>query len=180
MVYFLTNEIITEALGAAMKILYLMRHAKSSWKDTELEDHRRPLNNRGKRNVPLMGKRLKARSVLLDRIVTSDARRALDTAIPIGNLFGLDSSGILQAPLLYLASHGQILEIVKGLKANWQQVMIVGHNPGLQDAANLFYTPPISKLPTAGIVTLGFEIDKWREIDQRRLIFSDFDFPKRV
>jgi phosphohistidine phosphatase len=163
-----------------MKILYLMRHAKSSWKDSELEDHQRPLNKRGKRNVPIMGKRLKARSVHLDRIVTSNARRALDTAIPIGNLLGLNSSDIRQEPLLYLASQKQIMELVRGFKANWRQVMIVGHNPGMHDVANFFYTPPISKLPTAGIVTLGFEIDKWHEIGRRRLIFSDFDYPKRV
>lgn len=163
-----------------MKILYLMRHCKSSWKDTGLKDHLRPLNKRGKRDIAVMGNRLRIRSIHLDRIVCSDARRALDTAIPIGHLLGLELADIRQEPLLYLASQDQILTIVRGLRAGWQQVMIVGHNPGLQDAANLFYSPPIRKLPTAGVVTLGFKIDAWHDIDRRHLVFSDFDFPKRV
>lgn len=166
--------------GAAMKILYLMRHAKSSWKEAGLEDHQRPLNKRGKRNVSLMGNRLRARSISLDRIVTSNARRALETALPIGDSLGLDSAAIQRESWLYHASQDRIIAIVRTLKDHWQQVMIVGHNPGLQDTANLFLTPPIPKLPTAGIVTLGFEIDTWQEIDRKQLVYSDFDFPKRV
>lgn len=163
-----------------MKTLYLMRHAKSSWKDPMLQDHQRPLNKRGKRNVPVMGKRLSARSVHLDRIITSDARRALDTARPIGEWIGLNSSDVQSVPLLYHASQKELLDFVRGLEDAWQQVMIVGHNPGLHDVANLFYTPPIHKLPTAGIVTLVFDIDRWKKIDPKRLIYSGFDFPKNV
>jgi phosphohistidine phosphatase len=163
-----------------MKTLYLMRHAKSSWKDPDLEDHQRPLNKRGKRNIPVMGKRLKARSAGLDCIISSDARRALDTAKPIGEWIGVDSSAVHPEPLLYHASREDILNIVRGLEDTLQQVMLVGHNPGLHDVANLFYSPPIPKLPTAGIVTLLFDIDSWQNIDPKRLIYSGFDFPKNV
>jgi phosphohistidine phosphatase len=163
-----------------VKTLYLMRHAKSSWKDPELKDHERPLNKRGKRNVPTMAKRLGARSVHLDRIVTSDARRALDTAKPIGEWLDLDSAAVQTDPLLYHASPEEILKVVRGLDNGLQQVMLVGHNPGLHDVANLFFSPPLPKLPTAGIVTLVFDIDSWPEIDPKRLFYSDFDFPKNV
>jgi phosphohistidine phosphatase len=156
-----------------------MRHAKSSWKDPRLEDHQRPLNKRGTRNVPVMGKRLSIRAIHLDRIVSSDARRAIDTAIPIGEYLGLDVSAILQNPLLYHATQEQILDIIRQLDSDWKQVMIVGHNPGLHDVANQFFATPISNFPTAGIVTLVFDIDTWQEIDQKRVIYSDFDFPKK-
>ena len=163
-----------------VKTLYLMRHAKSSWKNPRLEDHERPLNKRGKRDVPVMGKRLSSRSIHLDRIVSSDARRALDTSILIGKYLGLDASTIQRERRLYLASREEILDFVKGLENAWRQVMLVGHNPGLHDAANLFVVPPIRKLPTAGIVTLVFDIDSWHEIDPKRLFYSDFDFPKNA
>lgn len=162
-----------------MKTLYLMRHAKSSWKEPGLEDHLRPLNNRGKRNVPVMGKRLKARAIHLDRVVSSDARRAVDTATPIGKMLGLNSAAIWLEPRLYDASRDEILNVVRGLADSWEQVMIVGHNPGLHDVVNLFYAPPIPKLPTAGIVTLVFDIDKWEKINPKQLIHCDFDFPKK-
>lgn len=162
-----------------MKTLYLMRHAKSSWKDPRLTDHQRPLNKRGIRNVQVMGKRLIARSIHLDRIVSSDARRALDTAVPIGEWLGLYSSAVQPEPLLYHASKEDIVNFVRGLDNSLQQVMIVGHNPGLHEVANLFFAPPVPKLPTAGIVTLVLDIDKWKNIDPKRLIHCDFDFPKK-
>ena len=72
-----------------MKTLYIMRHAKSSWKDPDLMDHQRPLNKRGKEAAFDMGHRLKARNVRLDIIVSSDARRAMDTAVAIANVLRL-------------------------------------------------------------------------------------------
>jgi phosphohistidine phosphatase len=161
-----------------MKALYLMRHAKSGWKKPASDDHRRPLNKRGKHDVPVMANRLNSRSIHLDRIVSSDARRALDTALPVGTVLGLDDDAIQPAPFLYNATQEQILDIARNFKDEWQQVMIVGHNPGIQDLANRFYAPPIAKFPAAGIVSLVFEIDTWRDIDPKRLIYTDFDFPK--
>jgi phosphohistidine phosphatase len=162
-----------------MKTLYLLRHAKSSWKDPHLSDHQRPLNKRGKRDVPEMAGRLKARAVRPDLVISSDARRALDTAIPLVEGLGLDPSLIRREPELYHATQGSILDIVRALEDRWQRVMIVGHNPGLNDFVNRYDPRPIDNLPTAGIVELRFDIRRWRRIDRCRLIFSDFDFPKK-
>lgn len=169
-----------QGAGPAMKTLYIMRHAKSSWKDPGLADHQRPLNKRGKRDVQVMGGRLKARAMRPDLIVCSDARRALDTAIPIAEMLGLDRSSIRRESDLYNASESRILKMVKGLDAGWPQVMIVGHNPGLNEFINRFLPSPIPHLPTAGIVALSFEIDAWQEIDPLRLVHGSFDFPKNV
>lgn len=161
-----------------MKTLYILRHAKSSWKDPTLTDHQRPLNKRGKRNVPLMGERLKTRTVRPDRIISSDARRALDTAIPIAEILDVDPATIKREPRLYHASQGQMVKLLKGLKDSWEKVMIVGHNPGLTELANRFLPHPLSNLPTAGVVELEFAIDTWKAIDARRLVHSSVDYPK--
>lgn len=161
-----------------MKTLYIMRHAKSSWKDPGLPDHQRPLNKRGKRNVPDMGARLTARKVKPDLIVSSDARRALDTIIPIAKRIGLNPKMIRREAALYHASQAQILKLVKGLDDRFRQVMVVGHNPGLNDLANRFLPHPIANLPTAGIVELTFDVDVWHVIDPTRLVHGSLDFPK--
>ena len=161
-----------------MKTLYILRHAKSSWNDPDLADHDRPLNKRGKRDVPEMGARLKARGVLPDLVLCSDARRALDTGIPIAELLGVSSQAIRREASLYLANDGFILELLKGLKDRCQKVMIVGHNPGLTDLANRFLPQFLPNLPTAGIVELVFEIDSWTNIGARMLVHSSVDFPK--
>mgnify|MGYP000203421023 CR=1 FL=1 len=161
-----------------MKTLYILRHAKSSWKDPSLSDHQRPLNKRGNRNVPDMGARLKARRIKPDLIISSDARRALDTAVPIARIIGLDPTTIKQKPALYHATQAQILNLVKGLDDRFRQVMVVGHNPGLTDLANRFLPQSIPNLPTAGIVELQFDVDAWQAIDPNHLVHSSVGFPK--
>ncbi len=161
-----------------MKTLYLLRHAKSSWKDPGLSDHERPLNKRGKRDVPEMGKRLKSRGVLPDLILSSDARRALDTALPIAEMMGAPADAIRRKAGLYHASDSSILELIKGLNDRWGQVMVAGHNPGLTDLANNFLPDFLPNLPTAGVVELCFDVDTWRDIDALRLVRHEVDFPK--
>lgn len=165
-------------MGHAMKTLYLMRHAKSSWKDPRLKDHQRPLNKRGKRAAADMGARFKARGLRPDLLLSSDARRALDTARAICRALDMPPSEIQAEPGLYLATPERILSIVHGLDDRWQRVMLFGHNPGFTDVANLFYPQPIANLPTAGMVELVFDIRHWQDIDRQRLVGSSFDFPK--
>lgn len=161
-----------------MKTLFILRHAKSSWKDPELADHDRPLNKRGKRDVPEMGVRLKARGVLPDLVLCSDARRALDTGIPIAEKLGVPPFAIQREADFYHATDEAILKRIKSLDDRLQKVMVVGHNPGLTDLANRFLPQFLPNLPTAGVVELVFEIDAWRDIDTLRLVRHDVDFPK--
>jgi phosphohistidine phosphatase len=161
-----------------MKTVFIMRHAKSSWKDTHLADHQRPLNKRGKKAAPEMGKRLNERGVRPDAIVSSDARRAMETAASMAAMLGLSSNDIQEDPDLYDAPPNRILSVIHRFMDNWKQVIVVGHNPGLTELANRFYPYPIANIPTAGIVELGFKIASWLEIDRENLEFSSFDFPK--
>ena len=161
-----------------MKILYLVRHAKSSWKDPDLADHQRPLNKRGKKNAPEMGRRLKKQGAVPDAIVSSDARRAIDTAAAVAAKLGLPADAIHQDEALYHASPGRILDIIRQFTDKWKRVMVVGHNPGFTELANRFVAHPIANIPTAGIVELRFDVHAWRHIGSDNLKFSSFDYPK--
>ena len=161
-----------------MKILLLVRHAKSSWKDPRLSDHQRPLNKRGKKAAPEMARRLKCQGLQPDVIVSSDARRALDTAAAMAEGLNLPKEVIRPIPELYGAASKEILEIVLQFDDSWQQAMVVGHNPGFTELANQFYPQTIANVPTAGVVELRFEASSWRQIRRNNLEFSRFDFPK--
>jgi len=161
-----------------MKILLMVRHAKSSWKDPDLADHQRPLNKRGKKDAPKMGGRLQKRGVRPDIIVSSDARRAMDTAVAMAEKLGLAPKAIRQTPELYHGAPDRILAVVHQFEDGWKQVMVVGHNPGLTEMANRFTPRPIANIPTAGVVELRFNTRSWRNISRDNLAFSSFDFPK--
>ena len=161
-----------------MKTLLILRHAKSSWKDTHLIDHQRPLNKRGKKAAPEMARRLLKRGVRPDVIVSSDARRAMETAVSMAEILGVSPKAIRQNPDLYHGAPDRILDVVHRFNDQWKQVMVVGHNPGLTELSNRFTRNPIANIPTAGVVELRFNTRSWRNIDRDNLAFSWFDFPK--
>lgn len=162
-----------------MKSLYVMRHAKSSWKDPHLHDHQRPLNKRGQRNAVEMGQRLKTRGVRPDLLLSSDARRAMDTAAAVAGCLEMDAAAIRPEPALYEASADSILRVVTALNDRWERVMIFGHNPGFTEFTNRFYSHPLDNLPTAGIVELSFDVCRWREVDPLHLVAICLDMPKK-
>lgn len=161
-----------------MKTLFIVRHAKSSWADPFLIDHQRPLNKRGQKAAPEMARRLKKRGVRPDAIVSSDALRALETAVSLAEALGLPGEAVHKTPALYSATSNEILDIVRGFKKDWNTVMVVGHNPTLTELANQFYPHLIENIPTAGIVELRFNVPAWKLIHRDHIAFSAFDFPK--
>ena len=156
-----------------------MRHAKSSWKKKHLADHRRPLNKRGKRAAPEMGRRLEKKGVTLDVIISSDARRAMDTATVVAEILGMPEKAVVMRNDLYHATAERLLDIVHRLQDGWHQVMLVGHNPGFTELANRLYPEVIDNVPTAGIVSLTFESTSWRLVNKGRLVSGEFDYPKK-
>jgi phosphohistidine phosphatase len=161
-----------------MKILLIVRHAKSSWKDPHLADHQRPLNKRGQKAAPEMGRRLQKRGVQPDIVVSSDARRAMDTAVSMAQRLGVPPKAIQKNPDLYHGAPDRILAIVHRFNDQWRQVMVVGHNPGLTEMANRFIPHAIANIPTAGVLELRFRTHSWHDIHRNNLKFSLFDFPK--
>ena len=161
-----------------MKTLYIMRHAKSSWKFEELSDHDRPLNKRGRTDAPLMGQELAANNAKLQLILSSPAVRALTTATLVARELNYDSDGISVDDRMYGASAKELLKIAHEAPANVDSMMMVGHNESISEFANLLSPKHVASMPTAGVVALRFDCESWQEIkrDNAELLF--YDVPK--
>ena len=162
-----------------MKILTLIRHAKSSWKYTGLGDLDRPLNRRGKRDAPLMSDILAARGCRPEVLFTSPALRALRTAEAIAAGIEYAQQKIVLDARLYHADTDDLLDVVKSMNDSLGWVACVGHNPGLTELANYLGRRRIDNVPTAGVVEIRFDCDRWDDVDRTEPKNVDFDFPKK-
>ena len=160
-----------------MKTLYLVRHAKSDWSDQSLTDFDRPLNKRGKKDGPFMGKVLREKEVAPDIIISSPAKRAKKTAIEIAEKLSYTVKRIIFIEELYDASSKEILHIVKSIDEQNNSAMIFGHNPGLTLLNNYISNKYIDNIPTTGIVALSLDV-KWSEVDKFSCKQLFFEYPK--
>jgi phosphohistidine phosphatase len=145
-----------------MKTLLLLRHAKSSWKDTDLDDHDRPLNQRGRREAPRMGQLLRDEQLVPDLIVTSSARRARKTAEDVIRASGYRGETRITGEL-YAASGNALRAFIATLPAAVGRVLLIGHNPGLEELLESLvavYTP----LTTAALARVSLDMAQWTEI----------------
>ncbi len=161
-----------------MKLLTLIRHAKSSWRDPGLDDFDRPLNRRGERDAPVMGGRLAAVDPPPERFVSSPAARARRTAEVIAAAVDTDAAPVFERAL-YLASPGRMLGVVQDLDDALDHVAVVAHNPGTTEFANALADVRIDNVPTCGIVRLELDVASWRDAAPGCARLLDFDYPKR-
>ena len=164
-----------------MKTLYLIRHAKSSWDDLALKDLDRPLNERGKKDAPRMGKRLKEKKVFPDLMLSSPAVRAFETCKAIAKSLNYPEEKIKIDKRIYHASEDQLLKIVQEIKDLYDDeevVMIFGHNPGLTVFANSLVNEDITNIPTCGIIASRMNINFWKDTKFGSGEMKFFDFPK--
>ena len=161
-----------------MKTLTLVRHAKSSWKDSSLSDRDRPLNKRGKRDAPEMGRRITDAGIRPSLIVSSPAVRAWTTAKVIANQIGYPREFLQRDSALYLASVNDILDIVVSQDAGFNNLMLVGHNPGFTDFANYLVPGLTNNIPTTGVVCVELDTDDWSLYDKPDVNLVLYDFPK--
>ncbi|TPE45298.1 SixA phosphatase family protein [Pontibacter mangrovi] len=159
-----------------MKTLYILRHAKSSWKFDELSDHDRPLNKRGRHDAPLMGHELASRGVKPQLIISSPAVRAISTATLVGRELGYDPDDIEVNTDVYGAGKKDLLQVVQGAPSDIETLMLVGHNEAISEFADMLSMEPVGSLPTAGVVGLEFDCESWYDIskDNSRQLFLDF------
>ena len=162
-----------------MKILTLVRHAKSSWKDPGLADFDRPLNKRGKNDAPMMGQRLIEYKVSPDLIITSPANRALTTAKVIAQEIGYPNKKLVIDKQVYLATTYGLLEAVKKVDNAHREVLLVGHNPDLTELANVLTGEVIDNIPTCGVVRMKFDISAWKDLGKQQGELVLFDYPKK-
>jgi phosphohistidine phosphatase len=145
-----------------MKTLLVLRHAKSSWNDPALDDHERPLNKRGQRDAPRMGELVREYGLIPDVVISSDAVRARRTAEAVAEAARY-AGEILLDPHLYMARPADILSLLPTVRENAETVMIVGHNPGLEELIEQL-TGERQDLPTAALAQIGLSIEQWRDL----------------
>ena len=162
-----------------MKILIILRHAKSSWSNSGLSDFDRPLNERGKRDAPFMGKLLRDMNIQPDAIFVSPAKRAKQTIKKVVKELGIPESEITWKENAYLASTRELLRIIHSAPKDAQSLMLVGHNPGLTDLANQLGNARIDNIPTAGVCYIDFEVDDWKGIGEAAGKVRFFEYPKK-
>lgn len=160
--------------------LILLRHGKSSWDDPQLDDFFRPLAPRGLRNVPEMGRRLAARGFPIKLIVSSPAVRARSTARGVARELGYREDGIVEEPSLYLASPDAILAVARRAPASADAQLVVGHNPGMTELANMLGDVRLDNMPTGGMLCVEFDAPSWADIQPAEARFAWFDYPKKL
>lgn len=162
-----------------MKTLTIVRHAKSSWDKPGLSDRERPLNKRGERDAPLMGKRLQEAGIRPSLIISSPAVRAWATARIVAQEIAYPLEFLQRENDLYLASLDRILDLVVTQDNGFNNLMIVGHNPGLTDFVNYLQPGLTSNLPTAGVVSVSIDQDDWNLYERPETELLLHDYPKK-
>jgi phosphohistidine phosphatase len=153
----------TAKLVAIVRTLFLMRHAKSSWRDPGIDDHERPLLGKGKRAAHQMAALLQAAGIGFDLVLCSTAARAVETA----NLLteALSYKGPLELTArLYLAEPSTYLEVLGELEDSVNRVLVIGHNPGISELV-LRLTGQEVDMPTAALAHIELPVDSFVALD---------------
>lgn len=162
-----------------MKILYLIRHAKSSWEDHLLSDYERPLSNRGKKDAPKIATVLSSKKVKPDLVISSKARRALKTAKIFSTILDYPIENIVEDSTIYEATTQNLLNIINRIDDVNTTVLIFGHNPAFTVLANLLCDKYIDNMPTCSVAIIELNVNSWKEVysDCGKLI--GFEYPKK-
>ena len=145
-----------------MKALYLLRHAKSSWKEPGLQDFDRPLNNRGREAAPLVGRLIRKGKLRVDLLLSSPAVRARQTAALVKEAAGL-SAELLYDERIYEADADALLEVIRQAADSADALMLVGHNPGMEELLKLL-TGEEEQMPTAALACVALDVEKWGKV----------------
>lgn len=162
-----------------MKTLLMIRHAKSSWGISSLNDFDRPLNERGKKDAPVMAQRIHDRKIVIDAFVASPAKRAKKTAELFCNVYHKPVSDIIFVSALYHASPEVFFEVIEQLHDDLNCVAVFSHNPGITEFVNeLTENKKVDNMPTCSIFAVTGNITKWKDFKKAKKEFLLFDFPK--
>jgi phosphohistidine phosphatase len=155
-----------------MKSLFLLRHAKSSWKDPDLADFERPLNERGRKAAQLVGRYLAQQDINLDLVVSSPALRARQT-IELVLRTAKRSVELRFDQRIYEASAAQLLEVISQIEDDRKSVLLVGHNPGMEELLTLLVGVEMH-MPTAALAKVVLGSKKWDKILAEKGVLETF------
>lgn len=156
-----------------MKTLYLVRHAKSSWKH-DVDDHKRPLKGRGKDDGLLVSRKVKSEIEPPQKIFSSDATRALSTAQFFKDALEVSDADFETDHVLYDFRGQNVMRFIKALDDNLESAMIVGHNHALTSLVNMLGNKYVENVPTCGFVMIEFKEDSWKDITTGKTVKTIF------
>ena len=160
-----------------MKFLTIIRHAKSDW-STDVDDIVRPLNERGKNAVVLVGNYLHQQKINPDLIISSPATRAFETTKAIAELVKYDLKKVKVEPVVYFGASSAIIDMLKELDNQFNDVFLFGHEPILSSLITHFTKTSLEKFPTCSVFRIAFKIDNWSAIKTGNTEF--FISPKQL
>lgn len=160
------------------KTLFILRHAKSSWAETDKADKDRALKTKGISDIVNTARAFAPKVQGLDLIITSSANRAVHTAILFAETIGFPHDKIRIEPLVYQADERELVDMIKSFPDQYNSIMVVGHNPTLTYLVNTFIADHIHELPTSGLVGIKFDINRWIELSTDKVcsVFRNFDW----
>lgn len=158
--------------------LICVRHAKSAWDTPDLNDRQRPLNARGKRDAPEMGRRLAGRGVVPDAILSSPAERACATALAMAAELGFSANNVVESANLYFCGPEAMLDAIRALDDHWRTVMLVAHNPDISDFISRLAGIDMEEVPTCAVADMAIAAKSWAAVDYGLAKLLEFDYPK--
>lgn len=170
-----------------MKTLFLLRHAKSSWSNPGLKDFDRPLSGRGRKAAPKMGAFMAEKGLKPDLVLSSSSKRTRETFARFEEGFG-EALPVRFLDDLYHSSAGLMLNLAQNAPDDVEKLMLIGHNPGMQDAALSFlaYGPEADierldyKFPTAALAHFTFHAEVWPDVDFGEGKLERLVYPKEL
>ena len=163
-----------------MKTVYILRHAKSSWDFPHLSDHDRPLLEKGIKRTKLIGGYLVKNNFTVDRIISSSAVRALETARIIAKSINYPVENIQINRMIYNANVESLTDLLYSMPDNICSVMLVGHNPTFTTFANQWLDDPVDWLPTSALAGISFKTEKWEDLSMAACETEFFITPRML
>lgn len=160
------------------KYLTIIRHAKSSWENSALDDIIRPLNERGIESIKIIGNYLKDKEIQPDFVLTSPATRALQTAIGIGKYLNFDTDDLHIKQDIYYGSEKEILDVICTIDEHFTDVFLFGHEPILSSLIELLTKEKLEKFPTCAVYRIRFNINNWKNITSTKANCEFYVNPK--
>ena len=161
------------------KILHIIRHAKSDWSN-ECADFDRGINKRGYKDTKLMGEYLALNDYHIEQVLCSSSRRARITMEELNRYLDIPTRNIQHIDALYLASCSQLTSIIENADNQYNQIAILGHNPGLTDLCYYYSGDYLQNLPTCGVYSIHFDVDDWRALGCESGSTTQFITPRQL
>ena len=163
-----------------MKQLVIIRHEKSSWDFSILNDFDRPLNNRGNMDAPAMAKRLLDKKIAIDAFISSTAKRAFTTAKYFAETYQQKEKNIVALPQLYHAVPSIFYDVINKIDDDLNTVAIFSHNPGITNFVNELTAIKVDDMPTCAAFAITIDCKKWQDFRNATKAFWFFDYPKNI